>query len=248
MSQTSHSRAALISRRGRAGFALKFILTVWLGLAATANGSDENSPGTIAAKDVASIRDIGGHHSGAISVSPDGRYIAFQLQTPGFKEREFVLAWYVMEIGSSGKPTKIDDGGDIIFNPNMSPMAMGDRPQTRAQWSPDSRWIFYRKRIGDSTQLWCSKPHGGVSEQLTDNAADVLSFLVSDDGSKVFFTTAIADVELSDQLLEEGDHGFLYDERFYPHYKRRPSRRTCGVNGEGRLTEVAVGRACSPPL
>ena len=210
--------------------------------------SGEDRSRTITAEDIANIRDIGGHHSGAISVSPDGRYVAFQLQTPNIEARKYDLSWYVMETGPSGTPRKIDDGGDIILNPNLSPVTLGDRPQTSAQWSSDSQWIFYLKRIDNSTQLWRSKISGAVPERLTHNAADVLSFLVSDNGAKVFFFTAIADGDFSDQRLEEGDRGFHYDERFYPHNKRLPSRRTCDVNGEGRVIEVAIRRVCSPRL
>lgn len=223
-------------------------ITLWLGLVDRARAADTEKRPPITTLDLANIKDIGGHHAGAISVSPEGRFVAFQLQSPDIKARNYDLTWYIIETKPDGVPWRVDDGGDVILNPSMSWPTNGNRPQVEAKWSPHSEWIYYLKRIDGSTQLWRSRRDGSLSEQLTHNAADVLWFQLSDDGKEAFFTVAIPKMELSKQLQNEGDRGFLFDGRFHPRKRQKPVARDCGVNVWGYINRVTMERTCEPPL
>lgn len=209
---------------------------------------------SITADDLVSIRDVGGStlgtaaSLGAISISPDKNYIAFQLQTPNVAERDYALAWYVIETKEGGDLWQIGDGGEVIVDPTKVVEIGGHMLPMTPQWSKDSMWLFYMKQIGDSVQLWRSNRDGSIREQLTKNDADVLAFQLSGDGNKVFFTTAIPDHQLSAQLQSEADHGFLYDERFHPDKSNQPLGRNCETRTGGHPRAVGIERACDPPL
>ena len=61
------------------------------------------TPRPITSTDLVNIRDIGGHHSGGMAVSPGGDHVAFQLQTPIVESANYNLKWYVAETKANGK-------------------------------------------------------------------------------------------------------------------------------------------------
>jgi len=204
----------------------------------------------ITANDLVKIRDIGGYPNGAISLSPNGKYVAFQLQTPNPKNRDYDLDWYVVETRQGGKEWNVDDGGEILLNPNKTWLTNGSRQPAKAQWSQDGEWIYYLKKSDSSTQLWRSNRRGGHAEQLTHNAADVLSFQFLSE-RLISFSVAIPEPETTRLLREEGDVGFLYDERFYPSKQATPFVRTCRVEDESlflALGRTHIERECVPSV
>ena len=82
-------------------------------LAASSAGADDGAQSPIAftALDLLSLRQIGGE-SGNLSVSPDGRQVAFQLREPQFDRKTYDLGWYVAGIAAGGAAIRIAAGGD----------------------------------------------------------------------------------------------------------------------------------------
>lgn len=226
-----------------------------VGLAATyfaayGNAIEAQDHRPISPHDLVEVRDIGGHelYNGALSVSPSRKYIAFQLQVPDIEARNYDLSWWVVETRVGGKSWYLVDGGEIILNPTAAPAPVGRRHSARAQWSPDSAWIYYLKRIDGRTQVWRTQIHGSTTEQLTDHElGDVLSFQLSDDGRSIFFNATSA-VETEHLLRTEADRGYLFDERFDAFKKKVPIARVCGTNVWGGKRKVGVNRRCAPLL
>lgn len=186
---------------------------------------------------------------GAMTLSPDGNYIAFQLQTPNIDARSYDLSWNVIETRMNGRHWEIDNGGEIILNLSHSALTNGSRYPVVPQWSYDSSWVFYLKRIGGSTQLWRSKKDGSISEQLTYNSSDILSFQISKSEDRIFFTVGKDTKMVQNQLDNEGDHGFYFDDRFYPHASKEPIAQICGIDEEeGRVRLEGILRNCEPAV
>ena len=193
-------------------------------IAKLATASPTDSPtASVTAYDLASIRDIGtGLSNDAISVSPDGAYVAFQLQQGDPVSNQYRTGWYVVETKPSGIVTPVGDGGDIVLFGELSGRIGGSRVTMRAGWSPDSEWIAYRLKRDGEIQLWRSHRDGTIQEQLTQNAADVSDFAWSSDGNRIFFRVSQSREALRAALRLEGEVGYLFDDRFLVGYTTAP--------------------------
>ena len=222
------------------------LFTVWLAAAAVFHATEVAAGDLrpITARDLVNI-----DRPGDLSISPNGKYIAFQLQTPNSETRSYERTWHIMETELGGKTWETSDGGEVILNQNASPAPLGTHFPGQANWSPDNQWIYYFKRIDGDTQIWRSRINRHGDEQVTHNAGDALSMRFSADGEKIFFTATIPEDNVSRDLQEEGDRGFLYDDRFEPQRSKMPYQRACGshpINGSVRY--VGINRHCEPPL
>ena len=91
----------------------------------------------------------------------------------------------------------------------------GARLTMDAQWSPDSQWVAYRFKGDGAIQLWRSSRNGHVQEQLTQNAANVVNFKWSTDGSKLFYEVGRSRNATRKALREESERGYRFDDRFF---------------------------------
>lgn len=201
----------------------------------------------VSVADLANLRDIGGHARGAISVSPDGRWVAFQLQTPKVSEETYALAWMAVSGESGSAAQRIARGGDLMLNPDLAARTNGNRPETRAQWSPDSEAFAYLLRRRGRTHIWLSKPIGKGQTRLTAGTGDVIDFQWASDGSKLYFRKGLDKTQAMAGLVEEGARGFLFDERFDVKVTQHPFQRVCSFE-ERQINAVALTRACEPAL
>ena len=136
--------------------AVIFSLTAYSAL--TTSVAAEQKP-YVSVEDLTNLRDIGGHAKGAVSVSPDGKWIAFQLQTANIDEGDYGLSWMTLPVEGGVEPTLVADGGDVILNPNKSLAPGGNRGPVKAKWSPDSSQFAYTLQNADSVQIWTSRPN-----------------------------------------------------------------------------------------
>lgn len=213
---------------------LAFLVVVGVcSLSAIANA---DSLKRIALLDLVQLRDIGGDsYGGAISLSPDGNWIAFQLQEPNLSTNNFRLTWFVVS-ARGGALRSLGDGGELDLNPMKAAGSAGSRFPVRAVWSRDSSRFYYLKKSAGAVQIWRSTLSDGRQEQLTQNAADVLAFHLSDDGKRIVFSVARPRDAVQAELEEEGGRGFLVDDRFRHWVKPMPSRRLCS----SKTTDDAV--------
>lgn len=209
-------------------------------------GSASSKEPVVTATNLAKLRDIGGHARGSISVSPDERWVVFQLQAPRMTAGDYELTWIGLSTQSE-HALRIADGGKVLLNPALDATVNGNRPPVRAKWSPDSSSFAYLLRRHGQTQIWLSRPDRKGHVQLTHNAGDVIDFTWSHDGSKLYFKAGLDRTEIEMRMREEGARGFLYDDRFHPRVSTKPIFRDCGGPIHKRNL-VSLERACEPAI
>lgn len=182
-------------------------------------------------EDLVRLRDIGPvdnnqQYAGLFSVSPDGSRAAFQLRRGDPATNGFCLAMLVVDLRGERPAMVVDRGGEFMrlrydFRGKAN-FPSGFTDPITPRWSPDGKWIFYRRRDGGAVQLWRAAVDGGGSQAVTDSADDVDDFRVSPDGRSIVYATkpglrtALAAIE------REGRSGFHYDDRFAPSASDRP--------------------------
>lgn len=149
-----------------------------------------------------------------LKVSPDGRRYAVFVRQADVANNSYRSAWFVGDV-SGGPLTHVADGGELRFLILPNGGASGDLDQPQVQWSPDGEWIAYTIKRAGEVQLWRSKADGSVTEQLSRNASDVMSFAWSDDGKKMFFTAGATRADLQAQADRRARSGYRYNEDLY---------------------------------
>jgi dipeptidyl aminopeptidase/acylaminoacyl peptidase len=169
------------------------------------------------ARDLIELRDMSG-----LSVSPDGRHVAFQLQEANLAANRYELGWHVASSLRAGPARNVGDGGEPFPKVFENGIVNGDRDTHRPVWSPDGRWIAYLARYDSDVQLWRSAVDGSVRERVMRSAGRVAEFAWSEDSSRIYFTMDDSWQKTEHALREEGERGYLVDERFLPFYSSKP--------------------------
>ncbi|HKN23739.1 MAG TPA: S9 family peptidase [Candidatus Acidoferrum sp.] len=137
-------------------------------------------------------------------ISPDGRFVAYQLQETNWKDNEFVRQIWLVNV-ATGKSIQL---------------TRGKKSAGGADWSPDGRWLAFvterepaaiepappaekkeekkdekkeEKKESEpgkpaGTQIWLISPEGGEAWQLTKSETDVGEFHWSKDSKFIAFT------------------------------------------------------------
>lgn len=191
---------------------------------------------------LASLRDIGGHDRGGISLSPDGRWVAFQLQEPDLDQNSYRLTWMVVDANGDKFVRQLGGGGDLILNPTKYYIDDGNRPQVRPLWDDQSKRIFYLLKRDGETQLWSSDVGSGTQARLTDGRGDVVGIEWSADKTRILIKRALPPLDTENELAAEARRGFLVDDRVIPYIGPRPLRRFCD---DYAFDAVSLERTCS---
>ena len=167
--------------------------------------------------DLLHLRDMSG-----LSISPDGRYAAFQLQRANLATNSYELAWYVTSTSRPNSATNVGDGGKPVWPVGADGIQNGTSAVRPPRWSPNGQWLAYLVRDESGLQIWRSAADGRAQEQITHNRNDVADFIWSEDGSKIYFTVDESRARIEEELLEEGERGYLVDDRYIPYYSSKP--------------------------
>ncbi len=167
--------------------------------------------------DLLTLRVIGGISGNGLSVSPDGRYVAFELHQADLENNTYRVAWFIASTARRGIPQNVGDAGDpVLFRATTDiGYITGAWTSEKAAWSLDSEWIVYRRMVGNEIQLWRSRRDGGRQEQLTHNAADVERFQWSRDGTRILFAVDASRAEKRAANQKLADTGYLFDVNNY---------------------------------
>jgi dipeptidyl aminopeptidase/acylaminoacyl peptidase len=150
-------------------------------------------------------------------ISPDGRMVAFTVQTVDPAANTKPRQIYVVPI-AGGQPVRITNAGSI-----------NERPR----WSPDSKQIAFISDRGGSEQAWLMAPDGTNARQVTSLSTEAGGVLYSPDGQNLVFTSEVfpdcPDDACNKQRLETEKaskvQARIYDSLLYRHWTRWQSKR-----------------------
>lgn len=109
---------------------------------------------------------------GAVSISPDGKWIAYTVGYGDFKPDAFVNHIWLVEVatGRSFQATR------------------GEKSTGVVRWSPDGKWLtFLSNRVEDKNQIFAINPLGGESIQLTKSETAINNYAWSEDGKTIAY-------------------------------------------------------------
>jgi len=181
-------------------------------------------------EDLVRLRDIGPvdpnqQDEGLFSVSAEGTRAAFQLRRGYPAANDFCLAMLVVDLRSGA--ARVVDRGGAFLRLRMDARGAANFPSgytdpITPRWSPDGKWIVYRRRDRGAVQLWLAQADGSGSAAITDSTDDIEDFRITPDGGGVVYTTRPGLGRALAAIEREGLSGFHYDDRFVPAASSRP--------------------------
>ena len=207
----------------------------WAGRALGAEAAAPTAGGPISTTDLLRLRELG-----ALSISPDGRRLAFSVREGDAERNRYALRWFVMPTDGSAEPAALAmDGGQPI--PAMGyGLAEAFVPPEPARWSPDNRRLAFRRLVDGRIELWVADLDGGTPTRVADGAPQVDSFGWRTDGA-LEFRTGLNGERFQRDLEVEARNGWLQDERVAPFAShQRPGPPDCAGGGVSQACEVAI--------
>jgi len=182
-------------------------------------------------EDLVRLRDIGPAEpqdfpDPLFTLSPDGRWAAFQLRRADPEVNHYCLAIVVLDLSRKVAPRIVDEGGDpLLYTMDLRGIAelpSGLMRVITPRWSGDGSWIAFLKRDRGTTQVWRAFADGSGSAPLTHSNVDIADFRIGNDGSSIVYLT-FPGIEKQRAVNDrEGLNGWHYDDRFAPWFSKWP--------------------------
>jgi dipeptidyl aminopeptidase/acylaminoacyl peptidase len=139
----------------------------------------KTSPRPVTNMDLLTIRDLHG-----LSISPDGKYVAFVVGQAVFGTNSYRTGLFVAATESSSPPVCLGTAGLPQWDPINQWM------EEAPQWSSDSQYIMRRMRMSgvEKWQVWRWNRDGGPPVQLTHVRGDIQSYDMAPDRRKMLLT------------------------------------------------------------
>lgn len=195
-----------------------------------AQGAAPPTPRQLVAEDLIRLIDIGpvdteGIQARLMTLSPDRRLAAFAVQRADPETNGHCRAIAVVDL-ASGAVRVVDRGGEFI-EVTIDARGKADFPTglpagVTPRWSPDGRWLAFRKRVGGSTQIWRAAADGSGSAPLTSSTDDVDDFRIVASGAALVLASRPALSAAYAAITRESRSGFHYDDRYSPATSTRP--------------------------
>src|SRR5450755_2437720 len=101
-------------------------------------------------------------------VSPDGRFIAYNVRSTDWEGNRGVNALWILERGATGAlPRLVRDQ---------------EKSGTSPRWSQDGHWLYFFSARSGSTQVWRTSASGVEARQVASLPLDVAFYRVAPDG------------------------------------------------------------------
>jgi dipeptidyl aminopeptidase/acylaminoacyl peptidase len=188
------------------------------------------------------------------ALSPDGKMVAFQVQTVDLPANTKPAQIYVVPL-EGGTPQHITNEGN-----NMRP-----------RWSPDSKRIFFVSDRGNSSQIWSMNADGSDQKQITNVPTEADGEIVSHDGKYLLFTSdvypscaptdAVAGVDYDatcnktnlDQDAASKMRARVYTSLLYRHWttylgRKRQHILIQALDGTAKVRDLTPGNLSVPPF
>ena len=177
-------------------------------LALAAVGSAAARPFT--ATDLARLERVSDPH-----VSPDGRFVAYNVRSTDWEGNRGVNALWVLE------RTRADAAPRLIREQEKS--------ATAPRWSADGQWLYFLSSRSGSTQVWRTLASGAEISQVTSLPLDVAFYRLAPDGRAMVVAASVypdcdtlaCSKAKDDAKAKEKSTGVLYDStttRFWDTY------------------------------
>jgi dipeptidyl aminopeptidase/acylaminoacyl peptidase len=134
----------------------------------------------------------------SLSISPDGKWVAFRKETPSIVSNRTELAWYVVPMDGHAPARLVGNGGEGHFD--MSGGLIAELPV----WSPASNALYYRALINGEIQLWRAPVDGSSAQRLTADPANIRTVALRKDGGSITYT-----VDATRDALEKAERDFF---------------------------------------
>jgi len=157
---------------------------------------------------LARLRDIKG-----FAPSPDGRQLFVVVQSGDPTANTYDTRWILIAADCGGDAREIDRVGHPVRYRYYG-QVHGFVPVEAPVWSPDGRWVAYRKETADQPELWVADVQAGTARRVDDGAADVERVQWSTPGT-LLYRTGLDRAAWRRTVADERRLGFRYDERFY---------------------------------
>jgi dipeptidyl aminopeptidase/acylaminoacyl peptidase len=143
-------------------------------------------------------------------ISPDGKLVAFTVQTIDMDENRKPTAIWVVPV-NGGSPQQITHQGSL-----------NERPR----WSPDSKRIAFVSNRSGTSQIWLMDADGQHHGQVTNLATEASGVLFARDGKHLVFTSSVYpdchDEACNSHRLEQDKndkvHARVYNALLYRHW------------------------------
>lgn len=158
-------------------------------------------PRRMTVEDVLALKSVG-----QITISPDGRWIAYVVTSRDFDEdRNETDLWVVSTASDGGPPRRLTyrSGAD-------------DAPQ----WHPGSAWLAFASDRGEQRQVYGIHPDGGEAWQVTAVETGVGQFRFSPDGSRLAFTSSPEPTEADEELEKTRGRPMVWDSAYTEEWSR----------------------------
>jgi dipeptidyl aminopeptidase/acylaminoacyl peptidase len=141
-----------------------------------------------------------------VTMSPDGRMVAFRTEEPSVGDNQIHLNWRVVPVNGSEPARQVADGG----GPELSYGALVSRPPV---WAPSSRALYVRAGLDGEVQIWRASIDGGAARPVTTEASDVRSLSLSPDGQALRYDVGLSRDVIEREERNERDNGVLIDDK-----------------------------------
>ncbi len=139
---------------------------------------------------------------GVPRISPDGRYVAYQIQKTNWEENAFETEIW-MSVTATGECYRLTNARKSSSNP---------------QWAPDSRRLAFISDRDGKRQIYLIAPNGGEAVQLTHSETGVSTLSWSPDGRGIAFTAGDAEGKSrKDRKEKYGEFEVIKGDYVYSH-------------------------------
>jgi acylaminoacyl-peptidase len=138
-------------------------------------------------------------------ISPDGRFVAYNVRSTEWEANRGVNALWVMERAAGGAPPRL--------------IRDQEKSVTQPRWSADGSWLYFLSARSGSTQIWRAPASGGAARQVTNLPLDVAFYRLAPDARAVVVAvnahpdcdTLACSKAKDDAKAQEKATGVLYD-------------------------------------
>jgi acylaminoacyl-peptidase len=179
----------------------------WLAAALSLGLAGTVQAGPLTAKTLATL-----DRAGDPQVSPDGRYVVYDLRTTDYDANKSSHALWIIDLAKKGPARR---------------MAISEGGASGARWSADGKTLYFMSsRAGGSDQVWRTDAAGEHAAQVTHLPLDVGAFRLSPDGKAIVVALAVfpdqddpaATKARMEATKTKKASGVLYDHLFVRHW------------------------------